>query len=115
MRQHLLTWQWSDYPAKHQNRANLLLHIFAVPVFQLGTLLVLYGAARRSPLAILIGAIAAGVSIAVQGRGHRLEGEAPASFDGPVDFVTRLFAEQWITFPRFVLSGAWYRNLRRAA
>ena len=115
MRQHLLAWQWSDYPAKHRSRANLLLHIIAVPVFELGTLLVLYGALRRSPLAMLIGAGAAAVSIAVQGRGHRLEAETPTAFDGPVDFVSRLFAEQWITFPRFVLSGGWYRNLRRAS
>jgi hypothetical protein len=115
MREHLLAWQWSDYSAKHQSRANLLLHIVAVPVFELGTLLVLYGIARRAPLAVLIGAVGAAVSIAVQGRGHRLESETPTAFDGPVDFVSRLFAEQWITFPRFVLSGAWYRNLRRAS
>jgi uncharacterized membrane protein YGL010W len=115
MREHLLAWQWSDYPAKHQSRANLLLHIVAVPVFELGTLVVLYGAARRSPLAVLIGAVAAAISIAVQGRGHRLEPETPAAFDGPLDFVSRLLAEQWVTFPRFVLSGRWYHNLRRAS
>jgi uncharacterized protein len=30
----------------------------------------------------------------------------------PIDAVTRIFLEQWITFPRFVLSGAWIRALR---
>ena len=27
--------------------------------------------------------------------------------------VSRFVVEQWITFPRFVLSGAWAQNLRR--
>ena len=27
------------------------------------------------------------------------------------NFVGRLFLEQWVTFPRFVLSGGWARNL----
>ena len=62
----------------------------------------------------LVGALCIGVSLAVQGRGHRLEAEAPAPFAGPGDFIARLVAEQWITFPRFVLSGGWYRNLQAA-
>ena len=49
-----------------------------------------------------------------QGRGHRRETEAPTPFDGAVDFVSRFAVEQWVTFPRFVLSGAWAKNLRRA-
>jgi len=35
--QQLLRWQWSDYAAKHRSRANLLIHIVAVPLFQVGT------------------------------------------------------------------------------
>ena len=42
VRKHLLEWQWSDYPAKHRNRVNLLLHIVAVPLFQIGTVILLY-------------------------------------------------------------------------
>jgi hypothetical protein len=33
-------------------------------------------------------------------------------FDGAGDVVSRLLVEQWVTFPRFVLSGGWGRNLR---
>ena len=40
-----------------------------------------------------------------QGRGHRLEGQKPVPFRSPVDAVVRILAEQYITFPRFVLSG----------
>ena len=29
----LLKWQWQGYARYHQNRANLLLHIVAVPLF----------------------------------------------------------------------------------
>jgi hypothetical protein len=29
--------------------------------------------------------------------------------------VARLFLEQWITFPRFLLSGGWSRALRTSA
>ena len=44
-------------------------------------------------------------------RNRRRERETPVPFDGAVDFVSRFVAEQWVTFPRFVLSGGWYRNL----
>lgn len=70
-----LDWQWSDYPAKHRSRVNLLIHLAAVPAFQLGSLLIVWGVL--------------GFALAV--------------------------AEQWITFPRFVLSGGWYRNLTRSS
>jgi hypothetical protein len=110
----VLAWQWSDYPSKHRDRTNLLLHIVAVPLFQVGTLALLYGIVARSPLAAVVGIAGLAVSIALEGRGHRLEAEAPVPFDGPRDFVRRFVAEQWVTFPRFVLSGGWYRNLRAA-
>jgi hypothetical protein len=29
--------------------------------------------------------------------------------------VKRVFAEQFVTFPRFVLSGGWMRNVTRRA
>jgi 2-hydroxy-palmitic acid dioxygenase Mpo1-like len=111
IRNRLLEWQWSDYAAKHRNRLNLLLHIVTVPLFQIGTLLLLCalftfaGAAAAVGLVCMVGALAA------QGRGHKMEPETPVPFDGAADFLSRFFAEQWVTFPRFVLSGGWYRNL----
>ena len=38
IRPSLLAWQWSDYVAKHRDRSNLLIHIVAVPLFQLAML-----------------------------------------------------------------------------
>ncbi len=115
IRKRLLEWQWSDYAAKHQNRLNLLLHIVTVPLFQIGTLIFLSGLLTRSGAVAAVGVICMAGALAVQGRGHKLEPEMPTPFDGPADFLSRFFAEQWVTFPRFVLSGGWYRNLTARA
>jgi hypothetical protein len=114
MRAHLMAWQWSDYSAKHGDRGNLLLHIVAVPLFQLGTLGLVAAAVAASVPVALAALAALAVSIALQGRGHRGERESPAPFEGVGDFLSRFVVEQWVTFPRFVLSGGWLRNLRRA-
>jgi hypothetical protein len=51
-------------------------------------------------------------AMAAQGRGHRFEQSPPAPFRGPMDVVARILAEQWITFPRYVLTGELGRALR---
>ena len=112
MRPQLLAWQWSDYTAKHRDRGNLLLHAGAVPLFLLSTLLPVAALVSREGVAAVFAVAGMGVSVALQGRGHRREREAPTPFDGAGDFVTRFFVEQWVTFPRFVLSGGWLRNFR---
>ena len=93
---------------------NLLIHIVAVPLFQLATLLLIGGLFGRSATTVIIAVVAMIVALVLQGRGHRREPDAPAPFEGAADFVSRFVVEQWITFPRFVLSGAWADNLRRA-
>ena len=110
-RKRLLEWQWSDYAAKHQNRLNLLLHIVAVPLFQVGTVILAYAVIRISGAAASLGVVCLVAALLAQGRGHKLERETPAPFDGAADFVSRFVAEQWVTFPRFVLSGRYFRNL----
>ena len=114
MRPGLLAWQWSDYRAKHRDRANLVVHIVAVPLFLLSVIGLIYAAVIGSAGCAGLGVAGLVVSVVAQGRGHAREREAPTPFRGIGDFVTRLLAEQWITFPRFVLSGGWYRNLTRA-
>ncbi|MDC8013059.1 Mpo1-like protein [Tahibacter soli] len=107
----LLNWQWRGYSRNHRDRLNLVLHIVAVPAFVAGMLATVslalkgfyYGAAAAFVFAI--------VAFALQGIGHKREAQPPEPFDGPGDFVARVFAEQFITFPRFVLSGNWMRNL----
>ena len=112
IRPNLLAWQWSDYPAKHRDRVNLVLHLVAVPLFLAGTLLLVAAALQRSGLGLVVGLACLAVAVIVEGRGHARERETPAPFAGPLDFASRFVVEQWITFPRFVLTGAWSRSFR---
>ena len=60
------------------------------------------------------GLVAMIVPVALQGRGHKREAVVPVPFLGPLDFVSRFFCEQFINFPRYVLSGGWAKALRQA-
>ena len=108
----LLQWQWASYARYHQSRANLLIHIVAVPLFLIGTVALVVAAVQLSLVALAIGIGCVVVAVALQGRGHRLERVPPEPFSGPLNFVARLFLEQWVTFPRFVMSGGWGAALR---
>jgi uncharacterized membrane protein YGL010W len=107
----IMAWQWSGYDRNHRDVANLWLHFVAVPAFVAGALafvtLTLHARwfAAGLSLALMV------VAFAVQGLGHKREAEPPVPFDGPFDFLARVFVEQFITFPRFVLSGGWMRQL----
>jgi hypothetical protein len=107
--------QLSDYPRVHTTRTNLLIHIVAVPVFDVAIIGAVASLATRSWLGAAGGVAIAAAAFAAQGRGHGIEAEAPAPFAGPGDVVKRIFAEQFITFPRFVLSGGWARALQVAS
>ena len=107
----LLSWQWSLYPGGHRDRRNLLVHALTVPVFQLGTLALL-GAPLLSGWLAPLGFAAMSGAMVAQGRTHRLERAPPVPFRGPGDVVARIFAEQWLTFPRFVASGGFARAWR---
>ena len=111
----LLAWQWEGYPRYHRSRANLLLHIVLVPLFLAGNLALVVGLLRLDWIEALVGVGCMGVSIALQGRGHAGEPVPPEPFRGPGNAVARIFLEQWITFPRFVATGGWWRALRARA
>lgn len=110
----LLKWQWQGYARYHQNRTNLLLHIFAVPLFILANVLTVVAGVKLSPALFAIAILGIIVSVIIQGRGHKLEPVPPEPFTGPANFLGRLFFEQWVTFPRFVLSGGWSRTVASA-
>jgi uncharacterized membrane protein YGL010W len=111
----LLQRQWSEYSSAHQDRRNLLIHLVTMPFFALGVALVPVGIARGSVWLALAGLLLLFVVMALQGRGHSLEARRPAPFRGPLDVLARIFAEQLVTFPRFVLSGAFFRAWRAGA
>jgi len=109
----LLQWQRDGYPTYHQSRANLMIHIVAVPLFLVGTV-GLVAALVQGSLVLLIFAVGCVVvALLLQGRGHKLEAVPPEPFSGPLNFVSRFFLEQWVTFPRFVFSGGWLAALRK--
>ena len=109
----LVRQQWEGYTRYHQSRANLLLHVVAVPVFVAGNVVAVVALAQRSWLAALSGFAAMLASVVAQGRGHATEPVPPQPFTSPLNAVLRIFSEQWLTFPRFVVSGGWSRALRR--
>jgi hypothetical protein len=111
----LLKWQWEGYTRYHGSRANLLIHIVVVPMFLLGNVGLVAALARGSLLCTGFSVAAMIVSVALQGKGHGMERVPPEPFTGPLNAISRIFLEQWITFPRFVLSGGWSRALREAA
>ena len=108
----LSRWQWSGYPRYHRSRANLLIHIVGVPLFLAGNVGLVIALAERSVVIGLVSLISMVVSVALQGRGHRQEEVPPEPFTSPINALSRIFLEQWITFPRFVISGGWLRAVR---
>lgn len=110
----LAAWQSRDYALYHQSRRNLLLHIVAVPLFLVGNALAL-GALLVQAWALAAGAALLSLAaFAVQGLGHKGEAVPPVPFKGPGEAVARIVVEQWVTFPRFVLSGGWAEGFRRS-
>lgn len=100
----LLAWQRRGYPQFHATRANLVVHLVTVPLFWLGSLAVVLGGLVDGR-AVVAGVIACAVAVVAQGRGHAGEPQAPIPFRHAGDVVARIVCEQWITWPRFVLSG----------
>jgi hypothetical protein len=103
----LLSRQWAGYRHAHRDRRNLIVHLLTTPLFIAGNVAVALAPWLHGWLAWA--GLASMIAIVLQGRGHRLEVCAPAPFHGPLDVVARIFAEQWITFPRYVLSGEFRR------
>ncbi len=110
----LLRWQWEGYTQYHQSRANLLLHIVVVPLFLLGNVALVVALLNGAIVEALVSLAAMVLSIALQGRGHGMEAVPSVPFSGRTNAISRILLEQWITFPRFVLSGGWWRALRAA-
>lgn len=100
------------YRQVHRSKKNLLVHLFAVPVFLAGTALLVLGLVELSPWFALGGFAAMALSMGAQGAGHATEERKPEPFSSPLDFVRRIFVEQLVTFPRYVLSGELARAWR---
>lgn len=111
----LLQWQWDGYQTYHQSRANLLIHIIVVPLFMISNVGLLVAPFQGSVVLGVLSLVGTVASVALQGHGHRQEKVPPVPFTSPANALSRIFLEQWISFPRFVVSGGWLRALRDQA
>ena len=102
----------TTYLQLHHHRANLLVHALTVPVFLLGTLAIPLALVTGPWWLALAGLGAMAAAIGAQGATHKLEERAPEPFRGPIDVISRLLREQWITFPHYVASGGFARAWR---
>ncbi len=110
----LLEWQWSRYDANHRHRNNLLIKIVAVPLFWIGAVNFVVPLVFAGLVHALGGAILMAASLFLQAKGQEMEGKPAEPSSDARDFVRRALAEQFVTFPRFVVSGGWWRNLKTA-
>ena len=113
----LPAWQWRAYPNNHQHPTNLVLHLIAVPLFIVAFLLIACGVFGLNLANFAIGVIGVIAALGLQRHGHTLEAQASEPFSDRKDAVSRLLVEQFLTFPRYVLSGglwlAWRERHRR--
>jgi len=114
----LIEKQWSDYEDRHRNRNSLLIHIVAVPVFWIATfqavggLFILLLGVPGALGMVFWSLVIMAASLFAQDLGHKMEQAAPERFTSAGDFALRIAAEQYVNFPRFVLTGGWLRNLK---
>lgn len=108
----LPAWQWRAYPDNHRHPTNLVLHLIAVPLFIVAFLLIVSGVFSLSLGDVAIGIIGLLAALGLQRHGHSLETQASEPFSDRKDAVSRLLVEQFLTFPRFFLSGGWWRAWR---
>ena len=110
----LKTIDWGDYRRVHADWRNLIVHLVAVPLFAASFLALLVFVVKAEYVAAGVALLGALAAMVLQGRGHRLESEAPLPFSGPGKFLRRWFTEQFVTFPLFLLSGRWSQQYRAA-
>ena len=107
----LVSWGWRITPPTHRNATNLLIHLFAVPLFVIGNVLVIAGIVFNSWF-LLAAPLCIVVSLALQKFGHSLEQTQAPAFLSPRDVLRRMYAEQFCNFWRFLPSGQWQASFK---
>ena len=108
----LIKWQSEGYAKFHRSKLNLWIHILAVPTFIIAFFSLIESVLTMDALQFLYSFLLTIVAIVLQGIGHSKEVHPPEKFTGPVNTITRILLEQLYTFPKFVLSGDWYKAIR---
>jgi len=107
----LLSWAWRETPPVHTNTANLVIHLFAVPLFVIGHFLLIAGVILNFWI-LSAGILSVIISLLLQNFGHSLEANKVHPFTGWRDVLRRLYAEQFCNFWRFLFSGHWLKSFR---
>ena len=94
----------ATYENFHQNKKNLLIHILTVPVFILGNLSMAIALFQGELLLAVLSFGVAMAGLGIQAKSHRLEPNKVAPFLGALDFFKRIYTEQFITFPTYLIS-----------
>ena len=113
MRPNLVQWQRDVYPEVHSMRSTLLVHVLTVPIFVAATVELLISIVTLQPISALLSLGTMVAAFGVEGFMHKREPKSYA-IDGPVDLLTRVFLEHFVTFWRFVLDGGWAKAYREA-
>ena len=92
-----------QYASNHQHWGNILIHIISVPFFMAAVLIGMLRLASGDWMGVLASVLIAGMAISLQGIGHQLETRSPPPFAGPLDFFSRVFAEQFYRFWIFLV------------
>ena len=101
-----------NYSRFHRNRINLLIHVFAVPMFLLANVSFVAGLLQLDGTRIVVSVGFVALSLGVQKLGHSMESTPPEPFAGAGDFLRRVYSEQFSRFWVFVFDGGWLRNWR---
>ena len=97
--------EYRYYQKLHQNRLNLVIHIFGSMMFITGNILMLIGLFNFIDYSqILMGFSLILLAIVLQGIGHQFEPEQFDGFKGPIDFVKTFYLELVVFFPAFLFS-----------
>jgi Protein of unknown function (DUF962) len=113
----VLNEQWRDYADRHRNKVNLLIHIATVPLVWIAALQ-LFGGLMLMLIGVgglkmwIYAAILIALALFAQAQGNGMEAVKPRPVSDPKAFALNALAEQFVTFPRFVLSGDWLRNFQ---
>jgi hypothetical protein len=110
--ENLVSWQFQHYPEGHTDRRNLTIHLITVPLLWLVTLEVIAGVIQGRWLSPVSWLVMFAIAVVLQGRGHKLEHNPPLPFQSKLDVIVRLLTEQYVTFPRYLLSGGFARAWR---
>ncbi len=84
------------------------MHLIAVPLFVVAHFFLIAGVLNPDGATLFWALGALLLSLLLQMRGHALEENHAPPFRDARDCVRRIYAEQFINFRQFVISGQWY-------